>query len=137
MHRLEKVLAVAFTLMALAATGLAVAQHAHEEPAEAAGHGAHEGQLTVRGEVLDMACFLAHEAKGPDHASCAQRCVKGGQPMGLLAEDGTVYLLYANHDDGAAFEAAKEFAGRKVEIDGVASSQSGIRGLEVAAVRPL
>ena len=57
--------------------------------------------------------------------------------MGLLAEDGTVYLLYANHKDNTAFEAAKEFAGQKVEVSGVAASQAGIRGLEVTAVKPL
>ena len=31
--------------------------------------------MTVQGEILDMACYVAHEAKGPDHAGCASsRC---------------------------------------------------------------
>jgi hypothetical protein len=93
--------------------------------------------MTVQGEILDMACYVANEAKGPDHAGCAKRCVKGGQPMGLLADDGTVYLLYASHDNGAAFEQAKERAGQKVEITGVPASQAGIKGLEVHGVKPL
>ena len=94
-------------------------------------------QTTVRGEILDMACYVAHEAKGPDHAACAERCVKGGQPMGLLAEDGTVYLLYANHKDGSAFEQAKEFAGQDVEIVGIAATRAGIKGIEVSSVKKL
>jgi hypothetical protein len=100
-------------------------------------HGHDDKGMTVRGEILDMACYVAHEAKGPDHAACAKRCVKGGQPMGLLAEDGTVYLLYANHEDGSAYEQAKEYAGQKVEIVGIAATQAGIKGLEVSSVKKL
>ena len=99
----------------------------------------HEGHgnqtVAVKGEILDMACYVAHEAKGPDHAACAKRCVKGGQPMGLLAEDGTVYLLYANHQDGSAFEAAKEHAGSVVLITGKPATKAGIKGIEVHSVK--
>lgn len=123
------------TLCGLVVMLLAAFDGAMAHGEEKHGHG-DEG-LTVRGEILDMACYVAHEAKGPDHAACAKRCVKGGQPMGLLAEDGTVYLLYANHKDGSAFEQAKEFAGQKVEIVGIAATQAGVRGLEVSSVKKL
>lgn len=106
---------------------------AHEDES----HGHDDKGTMVRGEILDMACYVAHEAKGPDHAACAKRCVKGGQPMGLLAEDGTVYLLYANHEDGSAFEQAKGFAGQKVEIVGIAATKAGIKGLVVSSVKKL
>lgn len=109
------------------ATGTVLAHEGHEDGAA----------VTVQGEILDLACYVAHEAKGPDHAGCAKQCVKGGQPMGLLADDGTVYLLYANHKDGSAFEAAKEYAGQKVEITGAAANKAGIKGIEVNGVKPL
>ena len=124
-------LILSFALLILAGMGAAYGDEKH------GAHGAAHGEMTVRGEILDMACYVAHEAKGPDHAACAKRCVKGGQPMGLLAEDGTVYLLYANHQDGSAFEEAKEFAGQKVEISGVSATQAGIKGLEVHKVKQL
>ena len=118
-------LACALALATGAGAGLADEKHDDHDP------------MTVQGEILDMACYVAHEAKGPDHAGCAKRCVEGGQPMGLLTKDGTVYLLYANHKDAAAFEQAKEHAGQSVEITGVAATQSGIKGLEVHGVKPL
>ncbi len=125
-----------FTVLVAAIVILAgageVAAHDGEEA-----HGHDDKGTTVRGEILDMACYVAHEAKGPDHAACAKRCVKGGQPMGLLAEDGTVYLLYANHKDGSAYEQAKEYAGEKVEIVGIAATRAGITGLEVSSVKKL
>ena len=100
-------------------------------------HGGEHAAMTVKGEILDMACFVAHESKGPDHAQCALRCVKEGQPMGLLADDGKVFLLYANHKDSSAFEQAKEFAGKRVEITGKSASRSGFVGIEVLSVKEL
>ena len=92
-------------------------------------------KVTVKGEVVDLACWVAHGAQGEEHAKCAKACAKGGQPIGLLTADGTVYLLYASHQDGSAFEQTKELAGGNVEITGLKASKGGIQGLEVNAVK--
>ena len=97
-----------------------------------------EGEtFSVEGEIVDMACYVSREAKGPDHAGCAKSCVKNGQPMGLLSDDGTLYLLYASHKDGAPFEAAKDHAGAKVSVSGTLSTTAGVKGIEVQAVKAL
>ena len=126
----RRTVSIAALVVLVALGGLAIPAQAEE------GHGGHES-VTVKGEILDMACYVAHEAKGADHAGCAKRCVKGGQPMGLLTAEGKVYLLYASHSDGAAFEQAKEFAGQQVEIQGKPAMMAGIHGLEVNAVKAL
>ena len=105
--------------------------------ATAAEKAAPKEEKTVQGEILDLGCYLAHNGKGPDHAMCAQMCVKSGQPMGLLAADGTVYILTADHDDTKAFNQAKEFAGQKVEIRGNVGVNGSLKGLSVLAVKPL
>jgi len=86
---------------------------------------------TWTGEVLDLACYVAKGAKGEDHAGCAKKCVKGGQPMGLLAEDGTVVLLAADHSDGAPFEALKDLAGQTVEVSGELTERDGVKVVKV------
>src|SRR5689334_19687733 len=53
--------------------------------------------VTLKGEVLDMACYLDHGAMGEKHVKCAQTCVKGGLPVGLKAENGKTYLLIGEH----------------------------------------
>jgi hypothetical protein len=131
MQRTRTAVLLASALLVLAGVGTALAEEEHMA------HGEPHGQMAVRGEVLDMACYMAHEAKGPEHAACAERCAKGGQPMGLLAEDGTVYLLYANHKDGSAFESTKEYAGQNVVITGIMATRAGIKGFEVNSVKPL
>ena len=121
MKRLNR-LALLIAFCALPFAAFASGDHDHET-------------VTVKGEVLDMSCYIAHGAKGEDHAGCAKKCVKGGQPMGLLAADGTVYLLYAGHDDASPYEKTKDFAGQQVEVTGKAATKAGIKGIEVRGVK--
>jgi type 1 fimbria pilin len=61
---------------------------AHEGHEEQAGE-----DVTVRGEVVDMACYIDHNATGPEHLDCAKTCIKMGLPVGIKADDGKTYLL--------------------------------------------
>ncbi len=126
MKRIALTLTLSILALGFAGAVLASGEHGHDHDA-----------FSVQGEVLDMACYVSHGAKGPDHTACAKRCAKGGQPIGLLADDGKVYLLYANHDDGSAFEATKELAGTKVKITGKKFEKDGITGIEVNEVKAL
>jgi hypothetical protein len=99
--------------------------------------GGASGDVTVSGEIVDLACYIAHGAKGPDHAKCAQECAKQGQPIGLAGTDGKVYLLFADHGDGAPYDKAKTLAGSKAEIKGEPATKDGINGLTVHAVKKI
>ena len=50
-------------------------------------------EITVKGEVLDMTCYIAQNLSGPQHAQCARECIRRGLPAGIKTEDGKVYLL--------------------------------------------
>ncbi len=84
-----------------------------------------------KGDVVDMSCYIASGAKGADHADCAKRCVKSGQPMGLLTEDGTLYLLAKDGGDAAPFEDLKELAGEEAEVKGTLTERDGMKMLVV------
>ena len=45
------------------------------------------------GEVIDLSCYLQVGKHGDKHKDCGQKCCKNGQPIGLLLQDGTVYML--------------------------------------------
>ena len=96
----------------LTVSGLAFADH-------------HEGSWT--GEVVDLACYVTQGAKGADHAGCAKSCVKNGQPMGLLTDDGTLVLLAADHKDGEPYEALKDLAGEMAKITGELAEKDGMK----------
>ncbi len=86
---------------------------------------------TWTGEVVDLACYVAHGAKGSDHAGCAKTCVKNGQPMGLLTDDGTLVLLAADHKDGEPYEPLKDMAGGKAEVSGKLAEKDGMKVVTV------
>ena len=88
-----------------------------------------EGSWT--GEVMDMACYISSGAKGADHAGCAKSCVKGGQPMGLLTDDGTLVLLAAHHKDGSPYEALKDLAGQQAVVMGSLAERDGMKVVTV------
>ena len=90
---------------------------------------------TVTGEILDMKCYMTSGAHGPEHKDCAAMCVKGGSPMGILADDGKVYLLIEGKDGAAAFEDAKKYAGETVTLTGTLSEKNGVQALIVTEVK--
>ncbi len=94
-----------------------------------------ESQTTWVGEVVDLNCYITRGAKGPDHASCAKGCAKGGQPMGLLTDDGTLVLLSKDNKSKDAFESVKEMAGEQASIDGTLSERDGMKMLIVQAAK--
>lgn len=126
--RILKIGALAALAMALAVLGVAALAHEHEGKAK---------DVTVRGEIVDLACYLDHGAVGAKHQQCALTCLMGGQPMGLLAADGKVYLLLADHEDGKPYEEAKNYAALQVEISGPLAEKAGITGLTVEKVKKL
>ena len=91
-------------------------------------------EKTMTGEVLDLACYIAQGAKGKDHASCARACAKGGQPIGLLSDDGKVYTLIGSHDNMKPYESAKDLAGTHVEIKGKVHAQGSLAAIEVLSI---
>jgi hypothetical protein len=115
---------------AFAVTFVAAPVLAHDEKSEAK-------DTTVKGEILDLACYVGHGAHGASHAGCAASCLKGGQPMGLLGTDGTVYILFADHDDGAPFNQAKDLAGKNVEVTGAKEAKGALQGITVHGVKAL
>lgn len=54
---------------------------------------------TIVGEVIDLSCYLQVGKHGEKHRECGQKCVRNGQPVGLLTEDGSVYMLIDEEHD--------------------------------------
>jgi hypothetical protein len=92
---------------------------------------------SVTGEVIDLACYLAHPATstGPSHKKCAQTCAKKGIPMGILTDDKTVYLLLEDHDNPKPYALAKDHAAEKITVEGNKVTQGGLNGIVVEDVK--
>lgn len=67
---------------------------------------ASEGEnVVIKGEFIDTWCYFSGVMGGPDavvgsaHHTCAMWCSAGGVPVGLLGEDGQVYMVLKIGDD--------------------------------------
>jgi len=58
-------------------------------------------RVNVTGEVIDSWCYITEImfAKGTAHHQCAVWCAAGGIPVGILADDGQVYMALKVGDD--------------------------------------
>src|SRR5215471_2183850 len=83
-------LAIAATFIAaLAVSPLVIGQEQHGTDTAAS--------KQVTGEVVDMMCYVDHNAVGEKHGqSCGAKCVKNGGPVGIVS-DGKAYLVVGEH----------------------------------------
>lgn len=96
-----------------------------------------QGNVTVQGEIVDLACYLPKGSRGPAHKPCAQMCAKRGAPLGVLTDAGDLYLLVDDHNAPEPYETAKKLAGDRAEITGNKVSRQGLAGIVVEAAKGL
>ena len=91
--------------------------------------------LTVTGEVVDVSCYTQLGKRGEAHRACGAMCVASGSPAGLLAADGTLYLLLPEphhpRRDGKASLAKylSERMAQTLTLSGMATRHGGLHTL--------
>ncbi len=93
-------------------------------------------EILVTGEVLDMTCYIASNLSGPEHAHCAKVCIRNGEPAGIKARDGKVYLLTGEPGQSINAKLA-DYAAQVVTIKGKKSVRDGFAQLQVEEIRKL
>jgi hypothetical protein len=80
---------------------------------------------TVEGEVVDVSCYLQLGKTGPKHADCGGKCVRNGQPIGILTSTKELYLVMPEEHhprrDGQTNirEAFAKEMGKQVKVTGM------------------
>ncbi|MEX0281840.1 MAG: hypothetical protein AB3N13_11720 [Arenibacterium sp.] len=99
-------------------------------------------RLQVTGEIIDTWCYYSGVMGGPEavvgtaHHTCALWCSAGGIPVGLRADDGTVYMVLKLEDDPqlAGGDTALRLASNTVLADGIVHRRDGINYMIVEKV---
>jgi hypothetical protein len=86
-------------------------------------------ETSLTGEVLDLSCYMKSGAKGPEHKSCATGCLKNGNPVGLLASDGKVYLVVEDHKNADPYKQLITHPAEQVKLTGTLQTRNGMPGL--------
>mgnify|MGYP005845820393 CR=1 FL=1 len=95
-------------------------------------HGERESKtVTIQGEVVNLSCYLSH---GEKHAKCAIACIKKGLPMGILTDDGKLFVVLEDHAKADAYQQLKKSAAKKVTVTGIVYARGGVTGIAVQKV---
>jgi hypothetical protein len=90
-------------------------------------------EIVVKGEVLDLTCYVAYNWSGPKHASCAMDCIKSGLPVGIKTEDGKVYLLTGK--EAHVNDQLADYAAKIVTVRGKETARDGFAQIQVEEIR--
>ena len=99
-------------------------------------------RVKIKGEVIDTWCYFSGVMGGPEsvlgsaHHTCALWCAAGGIPVGVLAEDGTVYMVlkYEGDDHVTGGDTILEVQSDLITADGLLYERDGINYLVVETV---
>ncbi len=102
-----------------------------------------EGErVQITGEIIDTWCYFSGVMGGPDavvgsaHHTCALWCSAGGIPVGLLGEDGEVYMVLKieGDDQSASGDTQMTLASHEIVADGMLYKRDGLNYLVVEKV---
>lgn len=122
-----------------ALTGLGAMAFAAIAPVHAAGD---PERIQIRGEVIDTWCYFSgvmgagESVTGSSHHTCALWCAAGGIPVGVLTEDGTVYMVlkWEGSDSVAKGDTLMEVQSDTIVADGLLHQRDGINYIIVEKV---
>ena len=121
---------LALTVCACAKAGVAAPASPPAAPAPAA---AEPTEGTIRGELVDLACYLDHGARGESHKACGTTCALKGLPIGLLDKDNKITIIVGPNERPMNTELADKM-GATIELTGKIVSRDGVQMIEVSSV---
>lgn len=92
-------------------------------------------QIKLTGEIIDSWCYITEimYAEGTAHHQCAVWCAAGGIPVGILGDDGQVYMVLKLGDDATSVANPKilKIQTHRVTVDGDFYKRDGINYIVV------
>ena len=95
-------------------------------------------RVKLTGEIIDSWCYITEimYAEGSAHHQCAVWCAAGGVPVGVLADDGQVYMVLklGRDDNSVGNPAIMRIQSHRVTVDGSVYKRDGLNYIVVNKV---
>jgi len=95
-------------------------------------------RVSVTGEIIDSWCYLTEimYPEGSAHHECALWCAAGGVPVGLRADDGTVYIILKIGDEATSVANPRlmKIQSHEVSVEGDVFMRDGFNYLVIDRV---
>jgi len=92
-------------------------------------------RITVKGEVVDLWCYLEGGDRGPAKKQCATACAKAGNPIGILDSAGNLYVAAGLKDHQPAQTLLLNKMSDEVTATGTVVKKGGIQMIYIDAVK--
>jgi hypothetical protein len=97
---------------------------------------------TITGEVVDVSCYMQLGKTGEKHIDCGSKCVRNGQPAGILTSNKELYLVMPEEHhprrDGQTNlkDALADQMGKQVKVTGMVQRNEQGKSIFVSALEP-
>ena len=92
-------------------------------------------KVTIKGEVVDLWCYLEAGDHSAKHKDCATACAKAGNPIGILDAKGNVYVAVGLQDHQPGQELLAGKMAETVTVTGTLVKKRGTQLIYVSAVQ--
>jgi len=92
-------------------------------------------RATVRGEVVDLWCYLEGGDRGPEKKQCATACAKAGNPIGILDAKGNLYVAAGLKDHQSAQTLLVDKMSDEVSVTGTVVKKGGVQMIYIDTVK--
>ena len=91
--------------------------------------------VTLKGEVVDLWCYLEAGDHGAEHKKCALMCANAGNPVALVTEQGDVYVMLGMEDHQPGKDVLISKMAETVTVEGTLVKKGGTQVVYVSAVK--
>ena len=92
-------------------------------------------RATIKGEVVDMWCYLEGGDRGPAKKQCAMACAKAGNPIGILDAAGNLYVAAGLKDHQSAQTMLLNRMSDEVTATGTVVKKGGVQMIYIDTVK--
>lgn len=89
---------------------------------------------TIKGEVVDLWCYMDHAAHGEEHKACAVVCAKLGNPIGIVDAKGNVYATVGSELHQPDRDRLIDKMAQQVTVTGTVISRGGMKMLYIKSI---
>ena len=91
--------------------------------------------MTIKGEVVDMWCYLEGGDRGAAKKECATACAKAGNPIAILDDKGALFVAAGLKDHQSAQALLVNRMSDTVTVTGTVVSKGGAKMIYIDSVK--
>jgi len=92
-------------------------------------------EVTIKGEVIDLWCYLEGGDHGADHKDCATMCAKAGNPIGILDQKSNIYVVMGLKEHQPGKDLLSDKMADTVTVNGTLVKKGGTQVIYVKSVK--